>query len=445
MPKLKAAGFLVGAAGVAFIGQQWMTTHADSNTKEVEIPNAEQINEGEMKELRVGDGDNDKVLVARYQGKLHSVGNYCTHFGAPLTSGVLFDDKVLCPYHSAGFSIVTGATESGPVRDNLPRFEVFEKGGKSYVRVPWPLPKKAEPVMAKRDPNDKRRYVIVGGGPAGLHCAETLRQSNFTGEIVVVSDEDMVPYDRTLLTKVLPTGDPTKFKLREEAFFQQHSIDYKLGTRVSRVDPNTKEVRLEDGSTLHYDKLCVASGAKPRKPQIKGVDSKNVFFIRNNQDQGHVKEKCASAKSVVVLGGKFIGSESAAAIKGKYKDAVAVHLVDRGAVPFESVFGKEVGNMLKGMHEANGVKVHSKAEAKEILTDKEGNVRAVKMGNGEEIPADLVIVGLGVDPSTDFLRDSKLDIAKDGGLKVDPFLQTSNKDIFAAGDVACFPYWATGE
>jgi NADPH-dependent 2,4-dienoyl-CoA reductase/sulfur reductase-like enzyme len=104
--------------------------------------------------------------------------------------------------------------------------------------------------MAKRDPNDKRRYVIIGGGPAGLMCAETLRQSDYTGEILIISADNIVPYDRTLLTKVLATGDATKFKLRDENFLAQYDIDIKLNTRADNVDTHTKTVTLHDGSKI---------------------------------------------------------------------------------------------------------------------------------------------------------------------------------------------------
>jgi nitrite reductase/ring-hydroxylating ferredoxin subunit len=185
-----------------------------------------------MRELKVGPKDEDKVLISRVAGKIHAVGNYCSHFGAPLSTGLMFDDKVLCPWHGAAFSVVTGAVEMAPGMDNLPKYDVTKKDGKSFVKVPVTLPRKSVPYMAKRDPNDKRRYVIIGGGPAGLNCAETLRQSNFTGEIVVISAEDIVSYDRTLLTKVLPTGDATKFKLRSDDFLKDADIDFKLKTRA---------------------------------------------------------------------------------------------------------------------------------------------------------------------------------------------------------------------
>jgi nitrite reductase/ring-hydroxylating ferredoxin subunit len=115
---------------------------ANEAFKEVEIDFAPELGEGEMKPLKFGPKDDDKVLVVRYQGKLHSLGNYCTHLGAPMHTGVLLDDKLMCPWHTAGFSVITGAHESGPALDGLPKFEVFEKDGKHYVRIPDPLPRK---------------------------------------------------------------------------------------------------------------------------------------------------------------------------------------------------------------------------------------------------------------------------------------------------------------
>lgn len=186
---------LAGAAGVSYMTKDsWAPSFkkqafAESNTKDFEISFADELGEGEMRDLKVGPKDDDKVLIVKYQGKIHSVGNYCTHFGAPMSTGVLVDDKVMCPWHTAGFSIVTGAHESGPALDSLPTYEVLEKNGKHFVKLPETLPKRATPPMAKRDPKNKTKYVIVGGGAAGLTCAETLRQSNFTGEITIISAE----------------------------------------------------------------------------------------------------------------------------------------------------------------------------------------------------------------------------------------------------------------
>jgi len=176
-----ALGLSAVAAG--FLAKQAMNkSEADVNKKEVEITWAESLGEGEMKSIQVGDDKNDKVLIAKYQGKLYATGNFCSHFGVPLEGGMLFDDKVLCPAHAAGFSIITGAPESAPGLDGIPSFPVVERDGKFFVQVPADkLPGSVTMSMAKRDPEDKRHFVILGGGAAGLNCAETLRQSGFTG------------------------------------------------------------------------------------------------------------------------------------------------------------------------------------------------------------------------------------------------------------------------
>lgn len=109
---------------------------------DIEIDFANELKDGDMKELKVGPKDEDKVLIARVNGKIHAVGNYCSHFGAPMSTGLLFDDKVLCPWHAAAFSVVTGAVENAPGIDGLPKFDVAQKDGKYFVSVPVPLPRK---------------------------------------------------------------------------------------------------------------------------------------------------------------------------------------------------------------------------------------------------------------------------------------------------------------
>ena len=307
---------------------------AEADNVEIEIDFAGDLKEGDMRELKVGPGDEDKVLISRYQGKLHAVGNYCSHFGAPMSTGLMFDDKVLCPWHAAAFSVITGAVENAPGMDGLPVFPISEKDGKFIVTVPAKLPRKHTQNLAKRDPNDQRRYVIIGGGPAGVSCAEALRQSGYTGSIVVISAEDMVAYDRTLLTKVLPTGDASKFKLRSDEFLKDADIEFRLGTKAEGVDTTSKSVKLSDGSTINYDKLCIATGCTPFKPKIAGMDFKNVFVLRTHKDQEGIKSLTDSAKKVVILGAGFIGSESASALKLKYKDDMEVHIVTLDEVPY---------------------------------------------------------------------------------------------------------------
>jgi NAD(P)H-nitrite reductase large subunit len=307
-----------------------------------------------------------------------------------------------------------------------------------------PLPRKHTQELAKRDPNDKRRYVIVGGGPAGVNCAEALRQSNFTGEIVVISAEDMVAYDRTLLTKVLGTGDASKFKLRSDDFLKSADIDFLLSTRVTKVDPSSKSLSLSNGETLTYDKLCIATGTTPFKPRgIPGIEYSNVFELRSHNDQEAIKKMCANAKKVVILGSGFIGSESASALKLQYKDAMDVSIVSLTEFPFEKQFGKELGAMFLSEHLKNGVHMHMSRKVQSI-NGSNNQATSVLLDDGTVLDADLILVATGVLPATKFLEGSGIALDKYGGIVCDPFLQTSAKDVYAAGDVASFPYWVTG-
>lgn len=125
-----------------------------------------------MRPLQVG---SNKVLISKYQDKIYASGNNCSHYGAPLHTGSLFDNKVVCPWHAAAFNIQTGMIEQGPGSDGIPVFEIKEKFGKQYVLVPRSFVRTATARLAKRDPSDKRSFVIIGGGPASISCAETLR------------------------------------------------------------------------------------------------------------------------------------------------------------------------------------------------------------------------------------------------------------------------------
>jgi nitrite reductase/ring-hydroxylating ferredoxin subunit len=185
--------------------------------QEVEVSFASELHDGDKRVLKVGEKDDDVILIAKYQGKIYAVGNFCSHFGVPLDGGVLFDDKVLCPAHAAGFSIITGQPDGGPGLDGLPSFPVVQRDGKHFVQIAeGALKARVTMPLTKRDPNNHTHFVIIGGGAAGLNAAETLRQSGFTGQITLLTNENQAPYDRTLLTKAVAVGDPSKWKLRSD-------------------------------------------------------------------------------------------------------------------------------------------------------------------------------------------------------------------------------------
>lgn len=376
-----------------------------------------------MRVLKVGDGDDQKVLIARYEGKLYSTGNYCSHFGVPLNNGMLFDDKVLCPAHAAGFSIITGKPETAPGLDGIPSFPVVEKDGNWYVQVPQDgLPRKVPMPLTKRDPNNNTHYVIIGGGPAGLNCAETLRQSGFSGQVTLVTEEDSVPYDRTLLSKALAVGDASKWSLRDQSFLADADIECRLKSGVFSIKPDEKKVILRNGKKIFYDKLLIATGSQVWKPPVPGLDLPNVFPLRTEKDQANIKAACVGAKNIVIVGASFIGSECAASLKMHFKDAVNIDVINGEETPFALQLGKEVGAFYQKEHEENGVRVHNSVLIKSANKGEDGKVKSVTLNDGRELPADVVILGTGVRPRTEFLKNSGIEMNRDGGIVCDPFM-----------------------
>lgn len=204
--------------------------------------------------------------------------------------------------------------------------------------------------MAKRDPSNKQRFVVVGGGAAGLNCVEALRQGGFTGEVLMVSAENTLPLDRTLLNKVVG-GDPNNFVHRNAEFFKEAEIDVKLETQVTAIDRASKKITLNDGTQVSYDKLCLATGGSARKIPVPGADLPQVHVIRTAADLNNLKRDLSTAKSVAIIGASFIGSEVAASIKSNDSTGEKqVHLIDTSAVPLERVMGSDIGSLVLSQH-----------------------------------------------------------------------------------------------
>jgi len=198
---------------------------------------------------------------------------------------------------------------------------------------------------------------------------------------------------------------------------------------------------------MDYDKILIAVGGNANKVPIPGIDGKNVFLLRTAADQEKIKKQAAESKTgVIIVGSGFIGSESAAALKKEYKGNLKVSMIGGEEFPLELCLGKEVGRMMHQQHTSNGVNLHMKAMVKQITHDSDGKANGVILSDGTKVEGDMVIVGAGVTPATKFLERTETGVKLDnrGGIICDPFLQSSNKDIFAAGDVCSFPYWQTG-
>ena len=196
------------------------------------------LKDGQKIEVQVGSSEDDAVLVAKVDGKYYCVSNKCPHYGAPLGQGIMFYDKIFCPYHSATFSVIDGQAEGGPMLNGLERFEVTEKDGQLHIKVSKNrLNKPLVAQMVKPDPSDSRTFVIIGGGPSGISAAESLRQAGYTGRIKIISKEKQLPYDRTILSKDVFFADINQLIFRNKQFLESYGIEVINSTEVREIDP----------------------------------------------------------------------------------------------------------------------------------------------------------------------------------------------------------------
>lgn len=252
------------------------------------VKDADKLKDGDMMEVKVGEQDEDKILVARVDGKYYATGNFCTHFGAPLGNSLLIDDKIICPWHFAAFNVKDGNVEQSPALSGLPTYKVeVDSNGLLHVQLPAVLPTSdGVKSLGKRDPANQETYVIVGGGPAGLSAAETLRGAGFTGKIIVIASENTLPYDRTILSKWITGAEVPKLVLRSAQFLENSDIEYKLGSTVVGMNSEKKHVILDNNTLVKYDKLLAATGGAVRVPPVRGVALNGVYTVRNSIDFG---------------------------------------------------------------------------------------------------------------------------------------------------------------
>lgn len=262
-----------------------------------------------------------KVLVIKQDGQITAIGNKCTHYGAPLNTGALGQGRVRCPWHGAVFNTRTGDIEDFPGLDSLPCFMVrVENDGKVKLRAKHIDLEKNKRLkdMVKRDKTNKQCVVVIGGGPAGAVCVETLRQEGFTGRIVILCREPCLPYDRIKLSKGLDF-QLEKLEFRTAEFYAQYGIETLLGVEAKKVDIVAKKVHCSDDNEIKYDQLFIATGLSARKPPIQGVDLKNVFTLRSYEDAGTILAAITPETNLVCVGGSFIAMEVAASLLNKVK------------------------------------------------------------------------------------------------------------------------------
>jgi apoptosis-inducing factor 3 len=373
----------------------------------------------------------DRVFVWRDGISLKAYSANCPHLGAPLNEGIVIGATIRCPWHHACFDLATNEAIAAPAFDALLEYPVTLDDNRFSVK-----PASAQtPRHVGQGEASLGTVAIVGGGAAGFAAADVIRKLGWRGAVSVFSEEGDQPYDRTLLTKDYLEGAFGNDRLP----IARHSladlgVDFVGGARVEQIEPGKKRLRLGNGDERPYTKLLLATGAAPRRLDVPGGDLPHVMVLRSLRDCERVLAKVTSGARVAVVGGSFIAMEAAASLLAR---KISVDVIAPEEHPLEKVFGRELSDLIVEAHVKAGVRLH--------LGSKVGRIEGKKvlLQGGEQIDADIMVVGIGVEPRLELAEAAGL--ALDRGVLVNSRLQTSDPDIFAAGDIARWPNPHTGE
>jgi 3-phenylpropionate/trans-cinnamate dioxygenase ferredoxin reductase subunit len=283
---------------------------------------------------------------------------------------------------------------------------------------------------------DQRTFVIVGTGLAGGRAAQTLREEGFTGRVVLIGEETELPYERPPLSKGYLLGnDPREVALlHDQDWWGEHGIELMLGRRVTMLDPAARTITLDGVDELGYDSLLLATGCRLRTLPVPGHDLHRVRYLRtlDEADLLLADLRHEQVQRVVVIGSGWIGLEVAAAARHHQRQ---VTVVSRDRLPLP-MLGDEAGALFRDLHTSHGVEFRFNAEVQQ-LNGADGEVASVVLTDGTELPADLVLVAIGVIPATELAAAAGL--AVDDGVLTDTGLRTSDPHVYACGDVARIP------
>ena len=282
--------------------------------------------------------------------------------------------------------------------------------------------------------------VIVGASVAGVRTAQALRAGGYHGSLVLVGEERHQPYDRPPLSKGMLAADASDELPALLSPEQLESLELRLllGTRATALDPTRQVVLTNQGERLGFEELVVATGLRPRS--LPGPLPDGVYTLRTAADASALREELERASRVVVVGGGFIGAEFASAAHAR---GTAVSIVETQPVPMANVLGSKVGSILSRLHAEHGVEVHAGAAVAAVDED-QGRVSGVVLEDGRRLPADLVVVGIGCTPATEWLESSGLPL--ENGVCCDADLRIrGHRRLWAAGDVARFPHPLYGQ
>jgi 3-phenylpropionate/trans-cinnamate dioxygenase ferredoxin reductase subunit len=274
-------------------------------------------------------------------------------------------------------------------------------------------------------------FIIAGGGLAGAKAAETLREEGFDGRVILICAELERPYERPPLSKDYLRGDAERetIYVHPEGFYAEHDVELRLGRRAVELDLRERELVLDDGEWLGYDRLLLATGAEPRRLTIPGSELDGVLYLRSVADCDVLRGRLDQGGSVVVVGAGWIGCEAAASARSR---GLEVTVVDPQAVPLEHVLGRELGSVYRDIHLDHGVRLQLGTGVDRF--EGAGAVERVRTSDGDAIDCDFVVVGIGVRPRIELA--ARAGIAVGDGILADERLQTEAPGVFVAGDVA---------
>jgi len=373
----------------------------------------------------LGHADGEAVMVVRQGEHIYATAATCTHYGGPLAEGLVADGTVRCPWHHACFDLQTGDSVRAPALAPIACFDVLREG--SLVRVG----KKREQhtrTLASAGPSS---VAIIGAGPAGTACAETLRSEGYQGPITLVGAELPGPVDRPNLSKDYLAGTAPEewIPLRTAEALREHDIELLANDPAKAISLSDRKVQLASGRAIDWAALVLSTGAEAIRLPIEGANLPHVHLLRTLGDARGIIGQLGAGKRAAIIGSSFIGLEAAASLR---KRGIDVIVVGPGSVPLERSLGHGVGLFVQRMHENNGV-VFRLGRRPVRITPTE-----VTLSDGSSIPADLVVMGVGVRPRTNLAQAAGLRVQD--GIVVDDWLRTSMPDVYAAGDVARYPY-----
>jgi 3-phenylpropionate/trans-cinnamate dioxygenase ferredoxin reductase subunit len=279
----------------------------------------------------------------------------------------------------------------------------------------------------------EQTFVVVGASLAGAKAAEGMREAGFEGRVVLVGDEHDQPYERPELSKGFLAGkkEAADLQVFEPGWYDEHAVELRLGTAVTGIHRDDREVELAGGERLGYDRLLLATGATPRRIEVGGAELDGVHYLRRSGDAATLRQAFSSGGRLVVVGAGWIGLEVAAAARGHDVD---VTVIEPQPTPLHAVLGPEVGRLFGRLHRNHGVDLRT-GTGVEGFEGSAGRVTGVVTSGGTVVPADRVVVGVGIRPNTALAEAAGLDLAL-GGVAVDEMLRSSDPSIWAAGDVA---------